>query len=263
MYRQRKKMKKNNSANNNSLEQNFIHPSTYLPNIIFKNTISHPFLIFYDLNRKFDEIPDGERYIQKNNSNTSLISQLSNFFGVDNILSIAKLKVDPSQVSDTWNKRFPNAKSNLFTPVVEGLKVTDTSDLQSLHLLGFSLNISIYLMFYVAEKYLYNMKLGPDNSDNDIHFKTYLNIDKSSIEFHSRDQIIIEYKKEKWLTFEIVDICKTFQKGPIKKPNHKILFLEMEKRDPIPIIEILEDESKKFTDIVLKIEKSSEYLSQY
>lgn len=255
MFRERKEVDIE-EQNNNGLNRKYPYPSSFLPDFIFQNTAPHPYFIFYNLNIIFNQTTDGN-IIEPKIPQKSIISQLNDYFGGIDILSLAQLKVDLVKVSDTWNKRFPEAKSFLFVPIQDDkFEVSSVPDLQSLHLLGFSLNICIFILFYIGEKNLYNMKLGPDNSDNDVHFMVFYNVDKSKIELKPKNvndngnnsQRITIYRNKKWLTFqrvemgyisnESLEVDTSYFKKSDSNAKGKILFLDIDKREKIPFIKI-------------------------
>ena len=151
-----------NSLNSSNVDNapyntNTPYPSSCFPSIFFENTVSHPYLIFYnlhllDLSTKNGDKKDEEQIM---NTDESIITQLNKYFKVQDILSYASTKNDYSKISETWNNRFPDAKSSSFSPIREDFKIVDLQDIQSLHLLAFQLNASFFLIFKVVDSILY------------------------------------------------------------------------------------------------------------
>lgn len=255
LKRKREIKLRSSHSSNESLIQEFPYPSSCYYNVFFQNTVSHPYLIFLNLEMKYERAGKGNAY-PKNTSTIrgkkSIISLLNTYFGVKDILSYSSTKIDFIEVSETWNKRFPCAKSSSFSPILDDFTVSDLQDIQSLHLLGFTLNASFYLVFAIdidekgkSKKY-FNMKLGPENSEHDVHFMVYENVDRTGTNYTTYDKKIITiYKHEKWFSFDLFDFGQFYEKkesfdlnDTLLKENGGVKFLEIEKRAPIPIIQL-------------------------
>ena len=75
---------------------NIPYPSSCFPSIFFENTVSHPYLIFYnlhllDLNTKKGDTKDEKQIM---NTDKSIVSQLNQYFNVQDILSYTSTNND-------------------------------------------------------------------------------------------------------------------------------------------------------------------------
>ncbi|OHS95742.1 hypothetical protein TRFO_10401 [Tritrichomonas foetus] len=151
--------------------------SSYLPSVIFQNTVTHPYLLFYAQEKQYLALKYGGGKNSCQSSNKSIIKQLADYYNlsVDEFLSYAHSNVDFDIIAETWNKRFPETKSQTFVSPLSDFEITDVLGLQSLHTLAFGLNSHIILVFSIQTDYdshpvCMNLMLGPDEALNNIHF---------------------------------------------------------------------------------------------